>query len=178
MQYLERKDLLMAGQMSPPSSYTRTGHEVVQQLQTPEAQGGSWVGMARCRVLKSVRRLLRLPRMPRACVVFAGRVQIKAVCSKSLCCALGAPIPSHDRCIMPLLPFSALTTSQPRQPSDIGGRNAPRLMAQLGQFATPEVCARAGFHDHQHRGCRPKNSSTCARLSCLQVTTCPEGSAP
>ena len=41
--------------------------------------------------------------MPRARVVFAGRVQIKAACSKALCCALGVPIPSHDRCAIPLL---------------------------------------------------------------------------
>ncbi len=36
-------------------------------------------------------------------MVFAGRVQIKAACSKALCCALGVPIPSHDRCAIPLL---------------------------------------------------------------------------
>jgi hypothetical protein len=36
-------------------------------------------------------------------MVFAGRVQIKAACSVALCCALGVPIPSHDRCAMPLL---------------------------------------------------------------------------
>ena len=36
-------------------------------------------------------------------MVFAGRVQIKAACSMALCCALGVPIPSHDRCAIPLL---------------------------------------------------------------------------
>lgn len=41
--------------------------------------------------------------MPRARMVFAGRVQIKAACSKALCCALGLPIPSHDRCAILLL---------------------------------------------------------------------------
>ena len=41
--------------------------------------------------------------MPRARMVFAGRVQIKAACSKALCCTLGVPIPSHERCAIPLL---------------------------------------------------------------------------
>jgi hypothetical protein len=41
--------------------------------------------------------------MPQARMVFAGRVQIKAACSKALCCALVFPIPSHDRCAIPLL---------------------------------------------------------------------------
>ncbi len=36
-------------------------------------------------------------------MVFAGRVQIKAACSVAFCCALGVPIPSHDRCAIPLL---------------------------------------------------------------------------
>jgi hypothetical protein len=44
--------------------------------------------------------------MPRARMVFAGRVQIKAACSMALCCALVLPIPSHDRCAIPLLTFS------------------------------------------------------------------------
>ena len=38
-------------------------------------------------------------------MVFAGRIQIKAACSKALCCTLGVPIPSHDRCAIPLLTF-------------------------------------------------------------------------
>ena len=41
--------------------------------------------------------------MPRARMVFAGRVQIKAACSKALCCALVLPIPSHDCCAKLLL---------------------------------------------------------------------------
>ena len=41
--------------------------------------------------------------MLRALVVFAGRVQIEAACSKALCCTRGLPVPSHDRCAMPLL---------------------------------------------------------------------------
>ena len=41
--------------------------------------------------------------MPRARMVFAGRVQIKAACSKALCCTLVLPIPSHDRCAKRLL---------------------------------------------------------------------------
>ena len=41
--------------------------------------------------------------MPRARMVFAGRVQINAACSMALCCTLGVPIPSHDRCAIPLL---------------------------------------------------------------------------
>ncbi len=41
--------------------------------------------------------------MPRARMVFEGRVQIKAACSKALCCALVLPIPSHDRYAKPLL---------------------------------------------------------------------------
>ena len=61
------------------------------------------MSMAQCRVLTSVRPLVRPSHMPRARMVFAGRVQIKAACSKALCCALGVPIPSHDRCAIPLL---------------------------------------------------------------------------
>ena len=34
--------------------------------------------------------------LPQARMVFAGRVQIKAACSKALCCALVLPIPSLD----------------------------------------------------------------------------------
>ena len=41
--------------------------------------------------------------MPRARMVFEGRAQIKAACSMALCCALGFPILSHDRCAKPLL---------------------------------------------------------------------------
>lgn len=40
--------------------------------------------------------------VPRARMVFAGRVQINAACSKALCCRLVFPIPSHDRCAIPL----------------------------------------------------------------------------
>ena len=41
--------------------------------------------------------------MPQARMVFEGRVQIKAACSKALCCTLVLPIPSHDFCAKPLL---------------------------------------------------------------------------
>ena len=41
--------------------------------------------------------------MPRARMVFEGRVQIKAACSKALCCTLVLPIPSHDCCAKLLL---------------------------------------------------------------------------
>lgn len=41
--------------------------------------------------------------MPRARMVFAGRVQIRAACSRALRCALVFPLPSHDRCAIPLL---------------------------------------------------------------------------
>lgn len=41
--------------------------------------------------------------MPRARMVFAGRVQIEAACSMALCCTLDLPIPFHDRCTKPLL---------------------------------------------------------------------------
>ena len=41
--------------------------------------------------------------LPRARMVFEGRVQIKAACSKALCCALVLPIPSHDYCAKLLL---------------------------------------------------------------------------
>jgi hypothetical protein len=41
--------------------------------------------------------------MPRARMVFEGRVQIKAACSKALCCTLVLPIPSHDDCAKLLL---------------------------------------------------------------------------
>ena len=41
--------------------------------------------------------------MLRVCQVFAGRVQIKAACSRALCCTLGVPILSHDLCAIPLL---------------------------------------------------------------------------
>ena len=41
--------------------------------------------------------------MPQARMVFKGRVQIKAACSKALCCTLVLPIPSHDYCANLLL---------------------------------------------------------------------------
>ena len=41
--------------------------------------------------------------MPPARMVFEGRVQIKAACSKALCCTLVLPIPSHDDCAKLLL---------------------------------------------------------------------------
>ena len=41
--------------------------------------------------------------MPRARMVFAGRIQIRAACSKALCCTLVLPIPSHDCCAKLLL---------------------------------------------------------------------------
>jgi hypothetical protein len=41
--------------------------------------------------------------VPRARMVFEDRVQIKAACSKALCCTLGFPIPSHDYCAKLLL---------------------------------------------------------------------------
>jgi len=41
--------------------------------------------------------------MPRARMVFEDRVQIKAACSKALCCTLVLPIPSHDDCAKLLL---------------------------------------------------------------------------
>ena len=50
---------------------------------------------------------------PRARMVFAGRVQIKAACSMALCCALVLPIPSHDRAPNVSLPSSAPTSSRP-----------------------------------------------------------------
>ena len=51
--------------------------------------------------------------MPRARMVFAGRVQIKAACSEALCCTLGLTIPSQDRCAIPLLALFAPTSSRP-----------------------------------------------------------------
>ena len=59
--------------------------------------------VARCRVLTSVRPLVRPSHTPRVCQVFAGRVQIKAACSMALCCRLGCLVPSHDHCAIPLL---------------------------------------------------------------------------
>ena len=41
--------------------------------------------------------------MLRARMVSEGRVQIKAACSKALCCTLVLPIPSHDCCAKLLL---------------------------------------------------------------------------
>ena len=51
--------------------------------------------------------------MLRARMVFGGRVQIKAACPKTLCCALVLPIPSHDDCakrLLALLRSDALAT--------------------------------------------------------------------
>jgi len=39
-------------------------------------------------------------------MVFAGRVQIKAAFSMTLCCALDLSILSHDHCAIPLLDLS------------------------------------------------------------------------
>ena len=46
-------------------------------------------------------------------MVFEGRVQIKAACSKALCCTLVLPILSHDYCaklLLALLRSDLLTT--------------------------------------------------------------------
>ena len=53
--------------------------------------------------------------MPRARLVFAGRVQIKAACSKALCCTLGLPIPSHDCCAKLLLALFRVLRPRDRQ---------------------------------------------------------------
>ena len=62
---------------------------------------------------------------PRARMVFAGQVQIKAACSKALCCTLGLPIPSHDRCAKLLL---ALFRSDVLATSDGLRRSGRRLV--------------------------------------------------
>ena len=36
-------------------------------------------------------------------MVVEDRARIKAACPVALCCALGVPIPPHDRCAIPLL---------------------------------------------------------------------------
>ncbi|AUQ44591.1 hypothetical protein PhaeoP10_00220 [Phaeobacter inhibens] len=41
--------------------------------------------------------------LPRARMVFEGRVQINAACSWVLCCTLVFPVPSHDYCAKLLL---------------------------------------------------------------------------
>ena len=59
--------------------------------------------------------------MPRARMVFAGRVQIKAACSVALCCTLVLPIPSHDCCakrLLALLCSDVLATDE--QKLDVG----------------------------------------------------------
>jgi hypothetical protein len=59
--------------------------------------------LARHRVLTCVRPHDAAFHMPQARMVFEGRVQIKAACSKALCCTLVLPIPSHDDCAKLLL---------------------------------------------------------------------------
>ena len=50
--------------------------------------------------------VMRPSSMPRARMVFEDWVQIKAACSKALCCTLVLPIPSHDYCAKLLLALS------------------------------------------------------------------------
>jgi len=59
--------------------------------------------LARHRLLTCIRPHDAAFHMPRARMVFAGRVQIKATCSITLCCTLVLPIPSHN-CCAKLLP--------------------------------------------------------------------------
>jgi hypothetical protein len=70
--------------------------------------------------------------MPRARMVFAGRVQIKAACSEALCCTLDLSIPSHDRCAKPLL---ALFRSDVLATDDVNRR--PKLTPDRRPILTP-----------------------------------------
>ena len=69
----------------------------------PERKGDFGADFGACRVLTYVRPHDAALQLPRARMVFADQVQIKAACSKALCCGLVFPIPSHDRCAKLLL---------------------------------------------------------------------------
>lgn len=70
--------------------------------------------------------------VPRARMVVAGRVQIKAACPMALCCTLGLPIPSHDRCAKPLLALfrsdDLATDGRLIPPRPETGRRPPRAI--------------------------------------------------
>ena len=76
--------------------------------------------------------------MPRARMVFEGRVQIKAACSMALCCTLVLPIPSHDCCAKLLLAlfrsdvlatYSGLMPPRPETGRRRPGPSGPRRSA-------------------------------------------------
>ena len=76
--------------------------------------------------------------MPRARMVFEGRVQIKAACSMALCCTLVLPIPSHDCCAKLLLAlfrsdalatYSGLMPPRPETGKRHRGPSGPRRCA-------------------------------------------------
>lgn len=93
--------------------------------------------------------------MPRARMVFEGRVQIKAACSMALCCALVLPIPSHDYCaklLLVLIRSDALATYSglmpPRPETDRrhpGAIKAQTIRAIL--FASATLTSIGGLRD-------------------------------
>ncbi len=85
--------------------------------------------------------------MPRARMMFEGRVQIKAACSTALCCTLVLPIPSHDYCaklLLALLCSDVLATAgrlMPPRPETCGRRSGPSVPSCSP--AQPEPASRA-----------------------------------
>jgi hypothetical protein len=72
--------------------------------------------------------------MPRARMVFEGRVQIKAACSMALCCTLVFPIPSHDCCARLLLALFRF---------DVLADRRSAYAATAGDWQTPPWAIRA-----------------------------------
>ena len=77
--------------------------------------------------------------MPRARMVFEGRVQIKAACSKALCCTLVLPIPSHDCCAKLLL---ALFRSDVLATDGCLRCHGRRLVYATAGHQSPDMCNR------------------------------------
>ena len=101
--------------------------------------------------------------MPRARMVFAGRVQIKAACSKALCCTLVLPIPSHDCCaklLLALLRSDVLATV-----GDLRRRDRSLVDAAPGHQGPDDARHLVGErHSHQHRRlARQHPAEPCAR---------------
>ena len=92
--------------------------------------------------------------MSRARMVFEDQVQIKAACSKALCCTLVSPIPSHDRCAIQLLALlrsdvlaavSRLTPLQPELCKLRPSPSAPRQSAPSVARQHMLACVRGVF---------------------------------
>ena len=101
--------------------------------------------------------------VPRARMVFEGQVQIKAACSKALCCTLVLPILSHDCCAKLLLALfrsdvlatcSGLTPLRPETDRRHLGPSGPRRCAPFCSREPPAPTSVACASASRRARCR------------------------